>query len=284
LDAAAQAIAAGAGNAGLEFGGVLAAICTYVVGFFATAGAAGTDIASAARNENDVHFGGIFGIMFSTLLAGGAAILIVAGAYGSYEPGAANSLISAAHVGSLNPVDFLKDMLGENVGNLALIGLAISSFPGACFSALIAANSFKTTLPKINPFSSVGLGALVAAILAVTGIVAKVIGVFQVIGASFGPICGAMMADFLLAGKKWSGPRAGFNPAGWISWAVGFAVGAFNLVAGSLTDRFPDLIAWKDFVPAPPVAAFIVGFVLYLGLSLIGARTKTLDMPQSPAA
>ena len=41
-----------------------------------------------------------------------------------------------------------------------------------------------------------------------------------------------MLADYLLAGRKWSGPRAGFNPAGWISWTVGFAVGAFNLVAG----------------------------------------------------
>ena len=51
------------------------------------------------------------------------------------------------------------------------------------------------------------------------------------IGASFGPVCGAMLADYLLAGRKWAGPRAGFNPAGWISWIVGFAVGAFNMVA-----------------------------------------------------
>ena len=58
------------------------------------------------------------------------------------------------------------------------------------------------------------------------------VGVFTVIGASFGPVCGAMAADYLLAGRKWAGPRAGFNPAGWISWIVGFAVGAFNLVAG----------------------------------------------------
>ena len=55
------------------------------------------------------------------------------------------------------------------------------------------------------------------------------------IGASFGPVCGAMMADYFLAGRKWSGPRAGFNPAGWISWIVGFVVGAFNLVAPLLS-------------------------------------------------
>jgi len=289
-DAVAQAAAVGMAPVHLGFGGVLAAICTYVVGFFATAGAAGTDIASSARNENDVHFGGIVGIMLSTLLAGGAAILIVAGAYGLHDQQSAHNLIGINHVGSLNPVDFLKDILGENVGNIALIGLAISSFPGACFASLIAANSFKTTMPKINPLASVGVGASVAAILAVTGIVGKVIWVFVVIGASFGPICGAMLADFLLAGKKWSGPRAGFNPAGWISWVIGFAVGAFNLAVSSLsdcvwaTDLIPDLAEWKDFVPASPVAAFIVGFVLYLVLSVIGVRTRTLEMPKSPMA
>ena len=46
---------------------------------------------------------------------------------------------------------------------------------------------------------------------------------------SFGPVCGAMAADYLLAGRKWPGPRAGFNPAGWISWIVGFAVGSGRL-------------------------------------------------------
>ena len=31
--------------------------------------------------------------------------------------------------------------------------------------------------------------------------------------------------DYLMNDKKWTGPRAGFNPAGWIAWAVGFVVG-----------------------------------------------------------
>jgi cytosine permease len=161
-----------------------------------------------------------------------------------------------------------------------MIGLAISSFPGACFSAFIAANSFKTTMPKINPVLSVGVGALVAALLAVSGIADQVVDVFKVIGASFGPICGAMLADYLLAGKKWDGPRAGFNPAGWISWAIGFAVGAFNLVVSYI----PSLTAWKDAIPCPPVSAFVVGFVLYVLLSVLGVKTRTLDMPQTPAS
>ena len=75
------------------------------------------------------------------------------------------------------------------------------------------------------------------------------------IGASFGPICGAMLVDYLLNGKKWSGPRAGFNPAGWISWAVGFTVGAWNLV---LVRFFH--VTFQ--MPCPPMAAIVVGFVL----------------------
>jgi cytosine permease len=181
----------------------------------------------------------------------------------------------------------MPDLISGRTVTAIKIALAISAIPAACFSAFIAANSFKTTMPKINPFISVGLGTLVAVILAVTGWVGQVIWVFHVIGASFGPVCGAMLADYLLAGNKWSGPRAGFNPAGWISWIVGFAVGAFNLAVEMLLQSpwavkaLPHLADWKDYVPVPPVAALVVGFVLYLVLSLIGIRTRKLEMPQA---
>ncbi len=175
----------------------------------------------------------------------------------------------------------------KEVSNVIMILLAISSFPGGCFSALIAANSFKTTLPKVNPFVSVGLGTLVAAGLAVWGVVGgdNVIKVFQIIGASFGPVCGAMLADYLLAGRKWAGPRAGFNAAGWISWAVGFVVGAFNMTAELLVkvDLVPALAGKQDLIPVPPVAAFIVGFVLYFILASVGLTSRKLDMPATAA-
>jgi cytosine permease len=257
---------------------VVGVLCTYIVGFFATAGAAGVDIAANARNEDDVHIGGLTGIVLPTVLAGEATLLIVAGAYGT-------GLIPEG-VFNLNPVELMPYLLGAKFANICLIGLAISSFPGACFSSFIAANSFKTTMPKVNPLVSVGIGALVSVVLAVSGWAGEVVKVFQVIGASFGPVCGAMLADYWLAGGKWSGPRAGFNPAGWISWIVGLAVGAFNLVVDMLltteyaAQNMPNLIDWKDYVPVPPVAALVVGFVLYLVLSLAGARSRKLEMPQ----
>lgn len=253
--------------------GVIAILCTYIVGFFATAGAAGTDMGSNNRNPKDIQLAGLYGITLATIVAGGLAILIVAGAYGGTS-------LTAKSGGSMNPIKLLPDLMGEGNTNIILILLAISSFPAVCFSAFIAANSFKTTLPKVNPWLSVGIGTAAAIVLAVTGIAGKVVLVFVVIGASFGPVCGAMAADYLLAGRKWAGPRASFNPAGWISWIIGFAVGAAEFIA-----MIPGLSGLKGLVPVPPVAAFVVGFVLYIILAKIGLTSKSIEMPSAaPAA
>jgi cytosine permease len=241
------------------------------VGFFATAGAAGTDIASSNRNAKDVQLGGLTGIALATVFAAGLAVLIVAGAYGA-------GLATGESQGELNPVKLMACILGsKQTATVLAILLAISSFPPACFSAFIAANSFKTTLPKVNPFVSVGIGTIAAIVLAVTGVAGDATFVFDIIGASFGPVCGAMVADYLLSGGKWAGPRAGLNPAGWISWVVGVAVGAYNMVAPLV----PALKELNFTVPVAPVAAFVVGFVLYFLLAKAGLQSKGLDMPQA---
>jgi cytosine permease len=151
-----------------------------------------------------------------------------------------------------------------------MIGLTIASFPGACFSSFIAANSFKTVMPKVNPIVSVGIGALVSAALAITGWASQLPSVFGLIGASFGPIVGAMVVDYIFSGGKWSGPRAGFNPAGWIAWAVGFIVGILP------NDMMPDGI--QVAIPCAPVAAFIVGAVVYAICSKIGLQSPLVPV------
>jgi cytosine permease len=267
-----------AGGTPLDAVQIVILLSTVIVGFFATAGAAGADIAMSTRSAKDVHLGGLVGIALATIVAGGLSVVIVAGAYGA-------GLVPADLMGNLNPLDLMKGgvkgggLLNSTVANIFMILLAVSSFPGGCFSAFIAATSFKTVMPKINPWLSVGIGTLVSIVLAVTGLTGKVVEVFVVIGASFGPVCGAMMADYLLSGGKWAGPRAGFNPAGWISWLAGFFVGAFQFIAPLI----PPLAAYKDAVPCPPVAAFVVGFVLYLVLAKMGLESKTLDMPGQEA-
>ena len=239
--------------------GVLSVICAYIVGFFATAGAAGCDFGSNNKDRTAVIMGGLVGIALATIFTAGIALVAIAGAQGA-------GTIEAT---SLNPYDAMKTMIGSQFGGFFMFLLAIAAFPSACFSSLIAANSFKTTLPKVDPFLSCGIGTLVACLLIGSGLAGKADFVFGFIGASFGPVCGAMMADYLLAGKKWAGPRAGFNPAGWISFAAGFIVGGLPLL-GIL----------KNVIPCPPVSAFVVGLVLYYILARAGMESQKLDMPQ----
>ena len=245
---------------------IVFAIAAYVIGFFATAGAAGVDFGANARDKRDVCMGGIVGIFGSMVFAGGLAILIVAGAYGKYStPETIEVLRSTAFnpTGFIdNAMDLVKILLGENLGRWVLLLLAIAAFPSACFSSLIAANSIKTVLPKIPPFISVGVGAAIAILLALFGYAANLGGVFGVIGASFGPICGAMAVDYFTSGKRWSGPRAGFNPPGWMAWGLGFIVGILPNFGCPL--------------PAAPFWAMLVGAVVYYLGAKFGLENKVI--------
>jgi len=261
-EAVAVATASGAEGSALSSWGVIAALLVYIIGFFATAGAAGADFGMNNRDDRDVQLGGLVGIAGATIFAGGLALLIAAGAVGMSGGGA-----------QLQPTALMNTIIGDKMAAVFMYLLAIAAFPPACFSSFIAANSFKTTLPKVNPFISVGIGTAVSILLAVTGYAGDVVAVFSVIGASFGPICGAMAADYLLSGRKWAGPRAGFNMAGWLSWIIGFLVGA--------ADFIPQV---KGIVPVPPLAAFVVGFVLYIILAKAGMESQTLAMPKAQPA
>jgi len=253
---AAQKLAAPTGPDALGYFGVLATMLTYVVGFFATAGAAGVDFGLNSRDEKDVKMGGLVGIALAIFVTAGLSLLIVAGAAGG----------KGGAISSLSSFELIPSILGEGTAKWVMFLLAVAAFPPACFSSFIAANSFKTTLPKVNPFLSVGIGAAISILLAVTGLVAKAISVFVIIGASFGPICGAMFVDYLLSKGQWTGPRAGFNPAGWIAWALGFVVGILPNLGVN--------------VPAAPVAAFLIGAVVYFVCVKLGLQTEVIPLPK----
>jgi cytosine permease len=231
-----------------------------IVGFFATAGAAGVDICTSNRDKRDVSMGGVVGIIIAIVFTAGISVIAVAGARaaGVIDPSVTN--MTAA----------LEKKLPGGLFAAIMIGLTLASFPGACFSSFIAANSFKTTLPKVNPFVSVGIGAVISIILAVTKVAGSLPSVFGLIGASFGPIVGAMVVDYLLSGGTWSGPRAGFNPAGWIAWLLGFIVGILNQVLPAST---------QFRIPCAPVAAFLVGAVVYYVCAKMGMLSPVIPMP-----
>jgi cytosine permease len=271
--------------AALSVCGVLAFMLTYVVGFFATAGAAGADFGTNSRDKNDVQMGGLVGIALAIIVTVGISLLVVAGTYGSPDLSKAAAAAATEAAAKANPPaapSLILKFTGEVGSNLipVLMGksarlimflLALAAFPGSCFSSFIAANSFKATLPKVNPFLSCGIGTVGTIALAVTGLAGKAIIVFKIIGASFGPICGAMMVDYLLASGTWPGPRAGFNPAGWLAWLAGFAVGLVDIL---------NICS----IPAAPVAAFVVGAVVYFVCAKLGLQSQVIPLPAKPAA
>jgi cytosine permease len=237
---------------------------TIVVGFFATAGAAGVDFGMGNRNAKDVQLGGLVGIGLAIVIAGGLPLIAIAGAHG------ANPELGSFRFDSVISTHFLSKIM--------FILFAVASFPAACFCSLIAGNSIGTMFPKANKTVMVAIGAVVAIILAVKGWAFNLGSVFGLIGASFGPICGSMVADYLLSGCKWAGPRKGINWAGYIAWAVGF------IVAILPNPMVVNLTGWKcSFITPAPVIAFVIGFVLYYILAKAGLEPPVVEMATAPA-
>jgi cytosine permease len=246
-------------------------LVAYIVGFFATAGAAGVDFGLNSRNAKDVNRGGLVGIALAIVVAAGLSLIAVAGAH-----------VLRPDLQSFVFTDVMKQMLSQPIaGNftfagLFMIGLAIASIPPACFSSFIAANSFKTTLPKVNPFITVGLGAIFSIVIAVFGWAGKLAAVFGIIGASFGPICGAIVVEYFIEGRKWPGPRAGFNPAGWVAWLIGFIIGILPN---------PALTAWGitregqfAFMEPAPILAFVAGAVVFYLMAKAGLQSRVIPI------
>jgi cytosine permease len=158
---------------------------------------------------------------------------------------------------------------GGFIAKIMFLLFAIASFAPACFSTFIAANSIGTMFPTVNKVVMVCIGIAVSVILAITGKALNLVGVFSIIGASFGPICGSMAADYLLSGKKWAGPRRGVNLAGYIAWLVGFIVAILPTINPKTF----------SFIRPAPVIAFIIGFVLYWVLAKAGMQPPAVEMP-----
>ncbi|HZQ53131.1 MAG TPA: cytosine permease [Bryobacteraceae bacterium] len=233
-----------------------------VVGFFATAGAAGVDFGLNSRDEQDVRRGGMIGIWLAVVIAGGLPLLAVAGA----------RAVAGAQ-------DYRFDSAIAQTGSFAGIAFflfAVASVAPMCFSSFIAGNSLATMIPRVPRTTSTMVGAVVAAILAITGVAANLVGLFTIIGASFGPICGAMVADYLLSGRTWAGPRQGVNVAGYAAWAVGFIIGILPFL--------PISEQTKPYLQPAAVYSFIAGFVVYWLLAKIGLQPRTVPDRITPAS
>lgn len=242
-------------------------VLQFVIGFFATAGAAGADFGTNSRNAEDVDLGGLVGIAMSIILAGGLALIIVAGAQG-LRPSEAQSDFTI--FGAL-PV------VSPSLAKVMLLLLAIGSMAPACFCSSIIGNSLSTMIPTIGRVPLTLGGATIGIVIAATGLASNLESFFGLIGASFGPICGAMVADYLLSGRKWNGPRAGVNMAGYAAWIIGFLVGICNneMVTAMLGREQGIVPNWHPTA----VYSFIIAFIVYAVLSKVGFEPRTVDVP-----
>ncbi len=250
-------VPAGQENSFLAFTSMIA----IVIGFFATAGAAGADFGTNSRDEKDVKLGGMVGVMLAAIVAAGLPLISVAGAHG------ANPSLGWDYADVIQAI-------GGPIGSVMFLLFAIASVPPTCFCAFIAGNSFNTMIPSVPRVASTMAGAVVGIILAVTGVAANLISFFTIVGASFGPIVGAMAADWILSGRRWSGPREGINWAGYGAWAVGFLVGILPFL--------PLSAEVKTYVQPAVLYSFITGFVVYMALAKAGLEPKVVNMPGTP--
>jgi cytosine permease len=229
-----------------------------VIGFFATAGAAGADFGMNNRTARDVRLGGLVGIALATLYAGALPWLSVAGAR------VLNPTLQATGY------DAAISSIGGFLSSAMFLLFALASIAPACICAFVAANSFSTMIPGVPRMSSTMAAVTISIVLAVTGAAANLIGFFSIVGASFGPICGAMIADYILAGRKWAGPREGINWAGYISWALGFVVGIIPFL--------PVSQSMKEVSQPAAVYSTLTGFAVYWLLAKAGMEPKVVEI------
>lgn len=233
-------------------------IIQLVIGFFATAGAAGVDFCMNNRHREDVTWGGILGIWVPIVFAGGLAMITVAGALGK-DPNL-NDLTYTAALPVLEP----------RLAQVMKILFAIGSVAPACFCSFIIGNSLSTMLGSEKTRVPLTLGgAAIGIVLAALGVAGNLAAFFGLIGASFGPVVGAMIADYLLSGCRWAGPRRGINWAGYAAWIVGFLVGIQNH-------------PWVSGLPnwdMTAVYSLVVGFLVYAILAKLGFQPPVVEVP-----
>jgi cytosine permease len=131
-------------------------------------------------------------------------------------------------------------------------------------------------LPGVGRNKSTFAGVTISIILAVSGLASHLIPFFQIIGASFGPICGAILADYIVSGRKWAGPRDGINIAGYAAWAVGFLVGMIPFL--------PVGAALKNYSQPATVYSAVVAFIVYWALAKAGLQSKIVPRAAGSSA
>ncbi|MDH7599918.1 MAG: cytosine permease [Sedimentisphaerales bacterium] len=243
-----------------------------VAGFFATAGAAGADFGCNSRDQRDVVLGGLFGVTIAPIVIGLLAMLAMAGAVGLNPSIAANVGKQTFFVESIMGI-------GGALAKVAAWGFVLASICPTGFCALLFANAFSTMFPRLPRMPLALVAGLIGSIGAATGVANNLVIFFLIIGASFGPVIGAMTAQYIRDGG-WKGPRKGVNWAGYLAWAAGLLVGMLDMFP-SLADQFgmPGLRTIGFSYGLSTLMSYLTGFAVYLILAGLGLEGEVVALP-----
>ncbi len=234
------------------------AALTATAGFFASAGVAGADFGMNVKDEKGVALGGFFGITIGALVAGVLAIITIAGAIGN-DP-------SIANMTNFDPFLAAINQSGGILAKTSSWVFVIACVCGTGFCAFLASNAFATMLPKLPRIPLTMAAGAVGVVLAASGIANNIMGFFVVVGASFGPIAGVMLADCIRS-NGWAGPRKGVNWAGYIAWAVGLVFGLLGAITGG-----------KLAYGLEPLIAMVIAAASYFVLAAAGLEPETVEL------
>lgn len=271
-----------------------------VFGFFAAHGILGADWGSASRDETDVRAGGIVGVAVASTVMAALALLTVAGANGREPaPPGLRADLEAQRKWSLEmkavPADarnaqkrqeaevhkqvmasggrnftirrVLQKGLGGMAGGIALIVLNVGLLGPACYAPFLIGRRMRGLAPVLPVWGWSVLGAVAAWPLIWFRVPERLDLVFDILGAVFAPVAGAISADAMRRIGRWEGPRRGVSLPGVVAWVVGVGVGLAPVVG-------PE--SWSAVRPAA-VLAFSAAFVVYFALALVGLEPRRVE-------
>ncbi|WZO99810.1 hypothetical protein EP7_001423 [Isosphaeraceae bacterium EP7] len=258
-----------------------------VFAFATLPGLIGADWGAGSLGETDVKLGGWVGLVLAPAITATLAMLIIAGSIGlrpapvvsetGPDPYGLRTTKAADPVGptvdDLTLTEVVHNRIGGRTGGLILLLLGVGSSGMAAFAAFLFSKRMAALDLGPSRMHWTILGVLAAWPLVATGLASHLGSLFNILGSLLAPVAAAITADFLLTRGQWPGPRRGLNPAGWAAWFAGLGAG-LALALASLNGPI-------SLIP-PPMAAYAVGFVVYLAVGLAGGLSPAID-PQ-PAA
>ena len=235
-------------------------------------GLMGVEWGTTVRNRHDVRIGGWMGIILAGSFCSVMALLTVAGTLGQ----APDSVLQTASELPIVPLSFhwaVFTGIGGIKGGVILSLFGVATLAPACYAAWAFRERISAHWTTIRPSVWTRIAGVLAFILVALTVADRLEEIFNLLGAIFAPVVGALVADALRQKGDWRGLRRGWSLAGLLAWVLGMAVGLVPVIG-----------AWTDWTPArrfQPAAlfAFLTAAAFYLIFAAIGLEGPLIIVP-----